>query len=552
MEIVDTEKTKLTVLAYFDSLAVAVELSRKLNTSERGICGSSDGHWERDLYETMNRTSSNNSAIGLSLEKLSQASHDDYIDVIMRVRDTRMITGYAVAYRTGGGYMLSLGRNYLSLILDFTYSVLSEVSIEFWVKLSVPGTAETAGTVLKGKRVLCSIVQRGSSLTVWYMNELVITWGSYEIKTGLVLKNSFWEHLSLTWRNSDGRLVIMLANLDGQTEKSVHYGIFVNQLFYIDKGFFFGHDEKSLLSSDIELVLELDELQVWQFARKDEDIVLNMAVKTQGYIDGLLMFCGFDEGYGMTANGTLYALSDNATASGYYHRGNKTQDKRIVYEVKPQNASPLWKPSGAPYPNSGHYEINFESNDLENEAKTECHKLFYTGNLYKYCGKKLVTQTLFYYEACLMDIAHSGNVQHTKISVSMFAFYCQKVLNVESCDLHGFYDGFPACEKEPGFDVIVIISISIGAFVFIMVVVCCIILLCLRRRRKKKSNDMKRQDKRIGLRRVPSPDMYRDIGDDDDQFDEFGQSAEPPRYNYGLIEDPDNVDGDRKTKESSF
>ena len=546
----------MTVLAYFDALAVAAELSRRLNTSERGICGSSDGHWERDILETMNMTSSNDTAIGFSLATSSQTSHDHYIDNIMRVRDTRMITGYAVEYRTGGGYMLSLGTYYLSLILDFTYPVLSEVSIEFWVKLSVPKTVGTAGTIIKGKRVLCSVIQREGSLTVWYIDELVINWGSYEIKTGLVLKNSLWVHFSVTWRNSDGRLVIMLANADGETGKSVHYGIFANQLFYIDKGFFIGHDEKNELLN-IELVLELDEFHVWQFARKDEDIVLNMAVKTQGYIDGLLMFCGFDEGYGMAANGTLYAIGDNATASGYYHRGNKTQDKRIVFEVKPQNANLIWKPSGAPYPNSDNYEINFESNDLQNEAINECHKLFYTGNLYKFCGKKLVTQTLFYYEACLMDVAHSGNIKHTKISVSMFAFYCQKVLMVRSCDLHGFYDGFLACENEPGLDVIVIISICIGGFVFMMVMVCCIILLCLRRRRKKKSKESKRQDRKIGLKRVPSPDMYRDVRDDDDDDDdehvgELGQSSGAPKYNKGLLEDSHEVDGRQKMEESSF
>jgi hypothetical protein len=449
LEITDKDETKLTILAYFNTLAVAVETSRRLNTSERGICGSSDGDWEQDIIETLNMTSLNGTAIQSTLANLTQAKHDDYINNVIRVRDTRMITGYAVAYRTGGGYMLSLGVNYLSLILDFTYPVLSEVSIEIWVKLSVYETAMTVGTVLKGKRVLYSIVHQGSNCTVWYNNEIVITWGSYEINTGLVLKHSHWTHLSLTWRNSDGRLVMMLANIDRQREKSIHYGIWVNHFFYIDKGIFFGHDEKNELLN-IELTLELDELRVWQFARKDDDIVKNMAVKIHGYIDGLVMFCGFDEGYGTTTNGTLYALSDNATTSGYYHRRNKTQDKIIVYEVKPRGVNPLWKPSGAPYPNLGDYEINFESDDLQNDTKTECYKLFYTGNLYKYCGEKLVTQTLFYYEACLMDVAHSGDIQHTKISVSMFAFYCQKVLAVQSCSLHGFYDGFPECEEKPG------------------------------------------------------------------------------------------------------
>jgi hypothetical protein len=533
----DKDETKLTVLALFDTLAVAIETPRRLNTSERGICGSSDGDWEQDILKTGNMTSLNGTEIKLPLSNLTQAKHDDYIDNEIRVTDTRMITEYALAYRTGGGYMLSLGINYLSLILDFNYPVFSEVSIELWVKLSVYETAVTVGTDLKGRRVIYHIVHEKISLTVWYNNELVITWGSHEINTGLVFKHSLWTHFSLTWRNSDGRLVIMLANIDGKQEKSLHYGILINHFFSIDKGLFFGHDEKNELLN-IELLLEIDELRVWQFARNDEDIVKNMAVKIQGYIDGLIMFCGFDEGYGTTTNGTLYALSDNATISGYYYRGNKSRDKEIAYEVKPRGVDPLWKPSGAPYPNLGNYEINFESDDLQSEAKTQCHKLFYTGNLYKYCGKKLVTQAFFYYEACLMDIAHSGNIHHTKISVSMFAFYCQKVLAVKPCLLYGYYDGFPACEEEPGLDVILIVSISIGAFLFILLIVLCIIWLCVRRRRKKGSNDGQRQG--VDLKHVPSPDMYAGIEDD------------PQRYNYGLLDECNEADGGERMKESAF
>ena len=547
----DKDETKLTVLAYFNTLAVAVETSRQQNTSERGICGSSDGDWERDIREAGNMKSLNGTEMILPLANLTQAKHDDYVNNVVRVRDSRMITEYAVAYRTGGGYMLSLGISHLSLITDFTYPALSEVSIELWVKLSVYNTRVISGTDVKGKRILYSIVHNDIILTVRYDNGVVITWGSYSLNTGLVLKNSFWMHLSLSWRNSDGRLLVMLANVDGQKEISIHYGIMVNHFISIHEGFFFGHDEKGELLNT-ELLLELDELCVWQFARKNDDIVKTITVKIQGYIDGLIMFCGFDEGYGTTTNGTVYALSDNATTSGYYHRGNKTRDKQIVFELKPQGVNPLWKPSGAPYPNLGNYEINFESDDLQSEAKAECHKLFYTGNLYKYCGKKLVTQTLFYYEACLMDIAHSGNIQHTKISVSMFAFYCQKVLAFHSCHLHGFYDGFPACEEEPGFGVVIIVSICIGAFFFILLIVLCILVLCRRRRRRKKqSKDVPRQGLGLSPRRVPSPEMYNGI-EDDDHIDELGTSDKPPRYNYGLIDEPSEADGGEKTKESSF
>jgi hypothetical protein len=133
----------------------------------------------------------------------------------------------------------------------------------------------------------------------------------------------------------------------------------------------------------------------------------------------------------------------------------------------------------------------------------------------------------------------------------MFAFYCQKVLAVPSCHLHGFYDGFPACEEEPGFDVILIVSICIGVFVFILLTVLCIILLCLRRRRKKESKAKHRHGRGIDLKRVPSPDMYRDVGDDDN-FGELGISDELPRYNYGLLEERHQADGGERMKESSF
>ena len=551
MEIIDVDQTKLTVLAYYETLAVAVETPRELNNSEQGICGSSKGDWEQNILAIGNMASFNQTTKVQALDNLTQVKHDYYINNVIRVKDTRMITEYAVEYRTGGGYMISLGINYLSLITEFTYPVLSEVTIELWVKLSVYQTVVSVGSNLKGKRVLYSIVQQQSSLTVLYNNEIVITWGSYEISTGLILRHDIWTHLSITWRSSNGRLVVMLANIDGTTNVSVHYGVMVNHLLYITKGVFLGHDEKNELLK-IDLRLELDELRVWQFARKNKDIVKNMAVKINGYVDGLIMFCGFDEGYGKTTNGTLYALNDNRTTSGYYNRGNKTLDKRIVYESKPKRLNSLWKPSGAPYPNLGDYEINFESDNLQREAESECHKLFYTGNLYKYCGRKLATQTLFYYEACLMDVAHSGNIQHTKISVSMFAFYCQKVLAVPSCYLHGFYDGFPACEEEPGFEVIIIVYICIGVFVFILLILLCIILLCLRRRRKKKKEIKRKQAGNVDLKRVPSPDMYRDLGDDDGHFGELQLSDEAPRYNYGLLDESHEPDGRKKMTETSF
>ena len=200
----------------------------------------------------------------------------------------------------------------------------------------------------------------------------------------------------------------------------------------------------------------------------------------------------------------MYALDRHPTTSGYYYRGNQTDDLRVVFKVKPPSAGLTWQPSRAPYPNVGNYNISVETEaGLEDSEKDACFKLFYTGNLYKYCGQKLPTQTLFYYEACLMDVKNSKNTKHTKLSVSLFAFYCQKVLPVPSCRLYGFYEGFDACVEEPRSTIIVIVSVSFGVFLFIFVII--IILICEMKRRKKKS---KEDRSGVPLRGFHGLDMY--------------------------------------------
>lgn len=550
LEIVDGDETTFTILAYFETLAVAVETARRLNTSEQVLCGSSNGKWERDILNLSNESYVNDTETTKAFGNLTQSLHDEYVNNMTRKMKTRMITEYAASYRTGGGYMLGFGNSYLSLIVNFSYPILSQVSIEIWVKLSVSGSNAnlTAEGILEGKRVLYSIVQQDGNLTLLYDKEVVLQWGKRVINTGLTVKNLEWVHLSLTWRNSDGRVVIMLAYVEGYQRTYIHYGFYINAAFYIDKGMYIGNDGTTVLLGT-ELILEVDELLIWQYARESVDLIKTMTLKREGYIEGLIVFCGFDEGYGMTTNGTLFALRDNATISGYYYRQHSTADQIIVYEMKPINGNPLWKPSGAPYPNVGNYEINFETSELERNAKNECYKLFYTGNLYKYCGKYLVSQTLFYYRACLMDVTNSGSILHSKISVSTFAFYCQKVLLVSRCQLHGFYDGFPACEESDDFD-LHLIFICVGVAIIILVLIC-VIIICVCRRRKKKDE----QDSGRGCsieHGSPAIGMYSSYGKTNGGSYDAASYETPPPYNYNAPEFDDHPNSNRNTAESYF
>ena len=554
LEVVNEESVKLTILAYFDTLGVAIEIPRSLNTSSRALCGSVNEERGRDGNDTPNLTDVNETAAWILIDAFNQTTRDAYIDKEIRISTaakTMMLSQQATGYKTGGGYMLSLYTNYLSLAQDFNYPVLSEVTVEIWVTFSTYEKESRLGSgkTLRGRRVLLSIVQERTALTVIYYNQVIISWGPHTVDTGLVLNESVWTHLSLSWRTNDGKLVVLLSTHGGSTRLSVHHGVMVNQHFYIHRGFYLGHDGNGDLSN-VKLALGIDELRVWQFARKEKDILKTMTLKYKKYVEGLVLFCGFDEGLGDATNATVYALDQQATASGYYHRGNKTEDLQVAYELKPSSTGPTWQPSGAPYPNIGNYDISFESEESENSAKDACFQLFYTGNLYKYCGRKMPTQTLFYYEACLMDVKNSENMEHAKLSVSLYAFYCQKVLAVPACRLHGYYEGFEACEGEPRFTVIVIVCISSGVVLFLFLIIVIVILICKRRRKKKKKGlgpiEMRKYEQRA--------DMYGDEEYSEDDMDGQGTSGKQENISsmYGQLQEDVKDVGEETGEADSF
>ena len=301
IEIVNEENIKITILAYFGTLAAVIEIPRNVKTERKNLCGSSNGEWERDIYENLlliNQTKAAN-----LLDNFNQTTHDAYINEQMRISSatkTVMLTHDAVKYKTGGGYMVRLFASYLSLVQDFSYPVLSEFTIEFWTSLSIyrKDSGSYVGKTLKGKRIILTVVQESSVLTVSYQNQVIISWGQHVITTGFDLNETTWTHLSLSWRSNDGKFEVSLGNPVVQKTALVQYGIMVNQRFYIHRGFFIGHDGHGDLAN-VELVLAIDELYVWQFARKEMDIWGTITAKYKGYVGGLVMFCGFDEEQGI-------------------------------------------------------------------------------------------------------------------------------------------------------------------------------------------------------------------------------------------------------------
>ena len=215
-----------------------------------------------------------------------------------------------------------------------------------------------------------------------------------------------------------------------------------------------------------------------------------MYLKFDNYQEGLILTVPLDEGMGLTTEGHFYtplpvdSTSDLQTTTAV----NTTTVQFLIHSRE----SPGWAPSGVYMTPSVNYSIVFRNATLKEHAMKLCHERFYEGVLQEHCSKTLVSQALFFYESCLTDVADSGSLAHHKLSVSLFGFYCQKVLGIPECLLHGTYDAFPKCPidtdiKERVITTVEIIVTTVSSLLFLWFLLIIIIVVC-RRRKKRKSH----------------------------------------------------------------
>lgn len=228
---------------------------------------------------------------------------------------------------------------------------------------------------------------------------------------------------------------------------------------------------------------------MWQYAKNLEQLNASMTVKFDDYREGLVVSVPLDEGMGLTTVGRFYTLLPVDTASALQNSSavNITTVQFLVHSGE----SPGWAPSGVHMTPLANYSLAFRNTTLEELALKLCYKQFYEGVLQEHCSKVLVSQALFYYESCLADVADSGSLAHYKLSVSLFGFYCHKVLNISECKLFGTYDAFtcPTEIKETKDEDLTpteIIVISFSSFLFLWFLLLIIIVVC-RRKKKRKS-----------------------------------------------------------------
>lgn len=495
LEVFFNKNERLHILIYNGTLGVGVEMpskkKSKIQTETHGLCGARTGNLITSLRDGQSK---GNSSL------LNQPYIDKKLSSMLQVppKNNFLTTSFAKYPFTAAGFMVQFSSTYIYLALNENLPVLEEFTFELWVCLvndfatitekcspsqRIPSLVSAAP--ITNKQALFSFSTDSVNFAVLHNDNITIMWNDQDARTNLTIKEGIWTHVSISWRTNDGRVTIMTANEELNSTTSL-YGIHLGSKFVPDGSLFLGRYVKAgEIVDGYSLIGALDELRLWQYAKSEQEIISLRKSKFDHYYLGLLMNLPFDEGYGRITNAWVYEALDVSLKKTTPMSQNDT-GRMVALSVQPENASPVWLPSSVSLTPLTNYTVYFRNNTQREEAIKICHKWFYTGDVQKLCSAVLVSQARFYYEACISDIADSGSLAHHKLSISLFGFYCQKILDIKECKLHGTFDAFPPCKKskkEEDVPKVVIITTSVIT-VLLLFILCLLCLFFVRKRRK--------------------------------------------------------------------
>ena len=515
LEVGFPEKIQFNILLYYGTLGIAIHVPRAMRALTDGICGEKESSWIRKFSNVSSISGSaeitpevsNASSKGPKDLELSQQTLGHRLSSQFKLEEANNFLSSRHASRSfsGSGYMLEfLSSNTMVIFADNTsLPALEEFTIELWVCLVNNGSSvsqkcssrnNSSRDKVTGGHAIFSTGTNSGDFIILYKNGIQVIWSDDDkFVTNLTIYEGIWTHIAVTWRTSDGRLQAF-AYSDDNDNASTKFGVKVGERFSFDALLVLGRFMLgSAINTEYDLRGALDELRIWQYSKTREAFHLLMNAKFDVYHEGLVLDLPFDEGMGLVTEGRLYGLVPVNPPASLTESPAAVNTSTAQFFIHTGDSSPGWAPSGVPMTPLSNYSLVFRNQTLHENAFSECHKWFYTGVLQEHCSTRLVTQALFYYECCLADVADSGRLEHHKLSVSLFGFYCQKILGIEECLLHGTYDAFQRCPSEIVPSVLTpaeVAVIAVSVVLFILFVLIIIIVLC--RRRKKKKDKIKR------------------------------------------------------------
>lgn len=493
LEVGFPEEIQFNILTYNGTLGTAIQVPRPMRAQTDGICGEKESSWIRKHSSKPAANASRDES------ELSQKTLDLKFSTQFKMKEsnTFLTTKHAWRSFSGAGYMLEFSSSNTGVMFASNTSlpVLDEFTIEIWVCLVNAGSSvshlcssaqKEATEQVTGSHALFSVATTSGNFAIVCKDGLQVKWEKKVFTTGINIYEGVWTHLAVTWRTIDGRLQAF-AYFDGKHHQSTTFDVMTGKQFSFDGLLVLGRYMRGyMVDSEYDMRGALDELKVWQYAKTIEQINASMSVKFDDYREGLVLNVPLDEGMGQITEGRFYSLIPVDVTSSPLE--TPAVNMSIVQGFIHSGQSPGWAPSGVHMTPLANYSLTFRNATLEDDALKQCYEWFYKGKLKKYCSTRLVSQALFYYESCLADIADSGSLAHYKLSVSLFGFYCQKVLGIEPCELYGTYDAFPRCPTEEVKNVLTpteIIVISVSSVLFLLFLLIIIIVVCRRRKRKR-------------------------------------------------------------------
>lgn len=496
LEMVLPNKESAVILFYNGTIGTAIETLPAETNFSLGLGGAATGNWITSLQNFV----ANKSNSGWTQHLIEKNCTSN---VRLSDEDNLLRNNFSNHAFDGAGFMLGLTRGYLYSRVGDHLPLLDEFTLELWICLVNEGSSverlcsmkrnqeNKTDTPIYGKRALFSTanVERNTEFAITYDNNgFKLKWNDETLKTNLTLPEGVWTHFSVTWRNNDGRLEVF-SNSSLSNYNFTVYGVQMGQQLDLTDTLAFGkYLRRSSFVEGYDFHGALDEIRLWQYAKTEQEISFLRHSKFDYYIEGLLLSMPLDQGYGISIDAWKYPYQTNHIADK--NRTSAAQNKtKVQFYINKEGEEPTWLPSGVKSTPLTNHTLAFYNNSLEEEGRKICQKWFYTGNVQRLCSSKLVSQAQFYYEACLADIADGGSVAHHKLSISLFGYYCHKVLGVEKCKLHGTYDAYPPCYIEDRRDVdfpIVIVTITTVVVVVVVILCCCLVCCCMRRRKRKR------------------------------------------------------------------
>lgn len=203
----------------------------------------------------------------------------------------------------------------------------SAFTVSFWTR---PASADNNGTLFD-----YTSSSDDDALSLKNPENLELWINGRSLSTGLQLTSSRWQHVSVTWRNSDGRLHVLLDGV-----RSFESKFMAGERFESGGDLFLGQD---FVADSLEFLDEnqfkgwIDEVGIWNTALTDSSIAAERFKKRTGNEDHLVSYYGFDD---------PARLGQNLLADMVWRSPNHGNVTVPLFETDPGNVMVMQRQAG--------------------------------------------------------------------------------------------------------------------------------------------------------------------------------------------------------------